>query len=39
VRYAEELAYSETIRNFAQQHGEQFCFVPFVSREAMDFAL
>jgi len=33
VRHAEELAYGETIRDFAQQHGEQFRFVPFVSRE------
>ncbi len=39
VRQAEELAYDETIRGFAQQHGEQFCFVPFVSRAELDFAL
>lgn len=39
VRYADELAYGETIRDFAQQHGEQFRFVPFVSREDTDFAL
>ena len=39
VRHADELAYGETICDFAQQHGEQFCFVPFVSREDMDFAL
>ena len=39
VRYADELAYSETIRNFAQQHGEQFRFVPFVSRADTNFAL
>jgi ferredoxin--NADP+ reductase len=39
VRHAEELAYGETIREFAQQHGEQFRFVPFVSREETDFAL
>lgn len=39
VRHADELAYGETIRSFAQQHGEQFRFVPFVSREETDFAL
>ncbi len=39
VRHADELAYGDTIRDFAQQHGEQFCFVPFVSREETDFAL
>lgn len=39
VRHADELAYGETIRGFAQQHGEQFRFVPFVSREETDFAL
>ncbi|PIR09698.1 MAG: ferredoxin--NADP(+) reductase [Gallionellaceae bacterium CG11_big_fil_rev_8_21_14_0_20_60_62] len=39
VRHANELAYGETIHGFAQQHGEQFRFVPFVSREETDFAL
>lgn len=39
VRHADELAYGETIRNLAQRHGEQFRFVPFVSREETDFAL
>ena len=39
VRYADELAYGETVRDFAQQHGEQFRFMPFVSREETDFAL
>src|SRR3989338_8179773 len=39
VRYADELAYGETIRDFAQQHGEQFRFVPFVSRADTNFAL
>jgi len=39
VRHADELAYGETIRGFAQQHGEHFRFVPFVSREETDFAL
>lgn len=39
VRYACELVYGETIRGFAQRHGEQFRFVPFVSREETDLAL
>lgn len=39
VRHADELAYGETIRDFAQRHGERFRFVPFVSREETDFAL
>lgn len=39
VRHADELAYGETIRDFAQRHGEQFRFAPFVSREDTDFAL
>ncbi len=39
VRHADELAYGETIRDLAQRHGEQFRFVPFVSREETDFAL
>lgn len=39
VRYAYELVYGESISDFAQQHGEQFRFVPFVSREETDFAL
>ncbi|MDX8378588.1 MAG: ferredoxin--NADP reductase [Gallionella sp.] len=39
VRHAEELAYGETIHEFSKLQGEQFCFVPFVSREETDFAL
>jgi len=39
VRYAYELVYGETIRDFTQQYGNQFRFVPFVSREETDFAL
>lgn len=39
VRRADELVYGETISGFAQQHEEQFRFVPFVSREETDFAL
>jgi len=39
VRHVDELAYGETIRGFEQEHGEQFRFVPFVSREETDFAL
>jgi ferredoxin/flavodoxin---NADP+ reductase len=39
VRHVNELAYSETIHEFMRQHGEQFHFVPFVSRAETDFAL
>lgn len=39
VRQTEELAYDETIRCFAQQHDQQFRFVPFVSCAEMGFAL
>jgi len=39
VRHADELAYGETIREFAQQYGDQFRFIPFVSRAETDFAL
>ena len=39
VRHADELAYGEAIRGFEQQYGEQFRFVPFISREETDFAL
>ena len=39
VRHADELAYGETICDFAQQHGEQFHFVPFVSCGDTGFAL
>ncbi len=39
VRYANELSYRDTIKNFAEQHAEQFSMIPFVSREDTDFAL
>lgn len=39
VRYAYEIVYGETIRDFVRQHREQFCFVPLVTREETDFAL
>lgn len=38
VRFARELSYAQTIAGFATR-GEQFVFVPFVSREPTDFAL
>ena len=39
VRYENELAYGDVIRGFSQRYGEQFSFVPFVSRSETDFAL
>ena len=33
VSYAEELAYREMIAEIAEKHGDQFCFVPIVTRE------
>jgi ferredoxin--NADP+ reductase len=39
VRLARELSYADLIAGFGQLHPEQFVFVPFVSREATDFAL
>ena len=39
VRTASELSYGDTIRRIAQDHPEQFCFVPFVSREDTAYAL
>ncbi len=38
VRQAKELSYRDTIEKFAVQ-GEQFCYIPFVSREDTDFAI
>ena len=32
-RTAEELTYGETIRNFHDRHGDQFDFIPVLSRE------
>lgn len=39
VRVAADLNYREVIDAVAAEHGGQFTFVPFVSREATDFAL
>ena len=39
VSYAGELAYRETIEQISQVHGDQFCFVPIVTREPMEGAL
>lgn len=33
VRKGEELSYQALIASFAEQHGERFRYVPFVSRE------
>ncbi len=38
VRQAKELSYRETIEKFSS-HGDQFVYVPFVSREDTDFAI
>jgi ferredoxin--NADP+ reductase len=34
VSYAEELAYRDMIAELEQAHGDQFCFVPIVTRES-----
>ncbi|MCK5308862.1 MAG: ferredoxin--NADP(+) reductase [Zetaproteobacteria bacterium] len=39
VRTVEELAYSDEIRQQLDQHPDQLQFIPFVSREATDFAI
>lgn len=39
VRHARELAYGEVTAALARAHGEQFRFIPFVSREPCAFAL
>jgi ferredoxin--NADP+ reductase len=39
VSYAGELAYRDLIDEIAQQRGDQFCFVPIVTREKLDGAL
>ena len=39
VRTASELSYGDTIRRIAQDHPEQFRFVPFASREDTSYAL
>ena len=39
VRHAEELSYRHTIAAVADEQRQKFCYVPFVSREQVDFAL
>jgi len=39
VRYADELTYGETISELSQLYGEQFHFIPFVSRSTTTCAL
>jgi ferredoxin--NADP+ reductase len=39
VRNAAELAYRELIDELSAKHPDQFCYVPFVSREKTDFSL
>lgn len=39
VRRTEELTYQEMIQSINDEHGEQFEYAPFVSRETADFAI
>lgn len=39
VRTHEELAYREDIEKISTQHPEQFCFIPVITREAVEGAL
>ena len=39
VRTAQELIYQDEIKTFLAEQAEQFRFIPFVSREATDFAI
>lgn len=39
VRRTEELSFPETIQSLLKTHADRFQFIPFVSREATDFAL
>jgi ferredoxin--NADP+ reductase len=39
VSYAEELAYQDVIEQIAVTHGEQFCYVPIVTRETFAHGL
>jgi ferredoxin--NADP+ reductase len=39
VRKAEELTYQDLIQSIKDEHGDQFDYVPFVSRESTDFAI
>lgn len=38
VRTRDELSYMDTIRRLGENHPEQFCFAPFVTRESVDDA-
>jgi len=39
VRYSDELTYQDSINQFSTQYGDQFRYIPFVSRTETDFAL
>jgi ferredoxin--NADP+ reductase len=39
VRFQDELTYQDTIAEVQGEHGEDFIYIPFVSREQCDFAL
>ncbi len=39
VRDVSELSYQDQISAISEQHAEQFCFVPFVTREEVDAAI
>ncbi len=39
VRTAEELSFQDSIQSIANQHPQQFSYIPFVSREDTDFAI
>ena len=39
VRLARELSYRHAIAAIAEEHRQKFCYVPFVSRERVDYAL
>ncbi|OMH33688.1 ferredoxin--NADP reductase [Motiliproteus sp. MSK22-1] len=39
VRNENELSYRDLLEQFSKQHSEQFTWVPFVSRESLDYGL
>ncbi len=39
VRYASDLAYQEEMAEYRNKYGERFCYIPAVSREAVEGAL
>ncbi len=39
VRFAKELTYQDSIKQFSEKFSDQFKMIPFVSREETDFAL